>query len=657
MINEDDIRRVRDATDIVAFIGERIVLKQRGREFWGCCPFHNEKTPSFKVDPASQFYHCFGCGEGGDVFKFLMKTENVDFPDAVRTLAQRANIEISGEGDDAPRGRKARLLAVCEETATFYHQQLMRVKGAGPDAARGYLAKRSMGGAVAREWRLGFAPGSAQLVRHLQQKGFTREELIEANVALLSEGAQRSLRDRFFNRIIFPISDLQGRTIAFGGRVIGTGEPKYLNSSDTPLFHKRDNLYAIDRAKARITAGGSAVVVEGYTDVIAMHAAGFANTVATLGTALTPQHLKLLARFTPRVVLLFDGDEAGQRAADRAAELIGVAASPEVGRKADLFVAMLPAGLDPADFCEKQGAEAMREVLDSAVPLLRFALDRRLATWDLTRPEQRAHALDDVVPLLVPVKGTLLAADYLNYLADVFAVDYPVVAAALEKAKPLPTYRAASAEVGGGGGAGSGAGAAAEQPLPLEAADPVLDKTVAFERELLFLFIEHPGVRARLREAFGRITWGDERHGTLAQALLELDAPGVGGEVAGAKAGGAEAEGAAGAQAGDSAASGAPHTFIPPDELLSRLTARVPQAAELLSGVRLSQFEGVPPNRMAGMLMFTIREGQLKQAIRNGNARLRRLPESAAEERDELFRHIAELQQELTELRKRYRVE
>jgi DNA primase len=480
-----------------------------------------------------------------------------------------------------------------------------------------------MGGAIPRDWCLGFAPGGGKLARHLQQKGFTREELIEANVALSQDDDYRAQRDRFFNRIMFPIRDLQGRAIAFGGRIIGQGEPKYLNSSDTLLFHKRDNLYAIDRAKAQITVKGSAIVVEGYTDAIAMHEAGFTNTVATLGTALTPQHLKLLARFTPRVVLLFDGDEAGQRAADKAADLISVVAAPETGRKADLFVAVLPQAMDPADYCASAGPEAMQAVLDRAVALMRFALDRRLARWDLAKPEQRARALDDVVQLLVPVKGTLLAADYLNYLADVFAVDSPVVVAALARAKPVSGYRAPDDQSTGGemraGGASPKAG---ESVLPVSR-EPAIDRAVAFERELLFLYVEEPEVRDRLREAFGRITWSDERHKPIAAALLDFEIT--------------EA----------------------PDALLSRLTARVPDAADVLSGARLPEFMGVSPNRMAGMLMFNIKDGQLRRTIRSENARLRRLGEGEETrvERDELFKQIAELQQELNELRKRYRVE
>ena len=613
MIGEDDIRKVREATDIVELVGERVVLKQKGREFWGNCPFHNEKTPSFKVDPASQFYHCFGCGEGGDVFKFVMKMENIDFLEAVRTLAQRKNIELVEERGEVQKGKKARLLAACEETAAFYHQQLMRLKGAEADAARAYLKQRGLGGEIPKQWRLGFAPGRGALVRHLQQKGFTRDELTEANVALVPEKGQGLLRDRFFNRIMFPIQDLQGRTIAYGGRIIGQGEPKYLNSSYTLLFHKRDNLYAIDKAKAPITATGFAIVVEGYTDVIAMHQAGFTQTVATLGTALTPEHLKLLARFTQKVVLLFDGDEAGQRAADRAADLISVIASPTAGRKADVYVATLPGKMDPADFCASEGQQAMQQVVDGAVPLLRFALDRRMHAWDMDKPEQRTRALDDVVRLLVPVKGSLLAADYVNYLADVFGVDYQVIAGVLEKAKPLTSPGLSSSY--------EGKEVVVQKALPA-LVDEGADQTAAMECELLWVFIEHPEVRPRLTEAFGRIVWDAPEYEDIAKVLLTLDV------------------------ADDS------------QDMLAKLTVRMPDAARVLSGARLAGLTGVPPNRLAGMLMFDIREGQLKQAIRSENVSLRRLDREQDPKRwDELFSHIAQLQQELNGLRRRYQVD
>ena len=428
MISEAEISQVREATDLVSLIGARVVLKPRRNEFWGCCPFHNEKTASFKVDPVSQFYHCFGCGESGDAFTFTMKTENVDFPESVRILAARANIELAEDAQGYGKGRKARLYQVVEATADFYHQQIMRVKSNNTDAARSYLATRGMGGEVAKKWKLGFAPGHGQLAAHLTSLGFTAQEMADVDVVRLAGSGQGRTSDRFFDRIIFPIFDIQGRAIGFGGRVFlpdDTSQAKYLNSAETLLFKKRDNLYAIDMAKSAIVNNKSAIVVEGYTDTIALHQAGFANTVATLGTALTAQHLRLLARFTERVVLLFDGDEAGLRAADRAMDLIEVAGGTAAltQRQADVYVALLPGNADPAEFVVAQGSEALNGVLDSAQPLVRYGLDRTLARYDLNQPEQRNRALTAALQLLRPLQGTVLASDYLSYLANVFNMD------------------------------------------------------------------------------------------------------------------------------------------------------------------------------------------------------------------------------------------
>ena len=235
-ISDEDIQKVRDASDIVSIIGERSPVKQRGRDFWCCCPIHNEKTPSLKIDPAAQLWHCFGCGAGGDVFGYIMKTEDMTFPEAVRKLAERAHIDIVDV--DGQKGssssKKARLKEVCKEVADFYHLQLMRNPSQEAGAARSYLGSRGLGGSVPKTWKLGFAPGRGSLVRYLSSKGFKADEMIEANVA--TKGQDGKLRDRFYNRIMFPIFDVAGECIAFGGRVVGKGEPKYLNSQETPVF-------------------------------------------------------------------------------------------------------------------------------------------------------------------------------------------------------------------------------------------------------------------------------------------------------------------------------------------------------------------------------------------------------------------------------------
>jgi DNA primase len=433
-IPEQDVERVRDATDLVALVSERVALKQKGRLFWGNCPFHAEKTPSFKVDPATQLWHCFGCSRGGDVFGFVMEAEHVEFPDAVRLLAERAHIEIREEGGSGlPAGRKERLVAASEAAAEFYHRELTTSRSARAAAAREYLSGRGFGLDVAKRWRLGYAPeGRDRLCRHLLASGFTRDEIVEANLGLLSGAA---LKDRFFDRVMFPIRDVSGRVIAFGGRILGAGEPKYLNSQETPIFHKSWTLYGLDQARNEIVTVGTAVVVEGYTDVIALHEAGIRTAVATLGTALTERHMRLLGRFGKRVVYLFDGDEAGRRAALRAADLIDWTVTPEAGSaRVDLAVALIPDGLDPAEYVASRGKAAMRGVIDGAQPLLRFAIDARLEAYDLTRPEQRSAALADAARVLVPVRDSLLGQDYMNYLAERLGTDFLTV----QRAVPRP---------------------------------------------------------------------------------------------------------------------------------------------------------------------------------------------------------------------------
>jgi DNA primase len=623
MISEEEISQVRSATDLVSLIGERVVLRQRRNEFWGCCPFHNEKTPSFKVDPSSQFYYCFGCGESGDVFTYTRKTENVDFPDAVRLLAQRANIELAEDAQTGGQGRKARLFAVSDATAEFYHRQLMRGRSEQADAARAYLAQRGLGGEAPRRWQLGFAPGDGQLVRHLRSLGYTAQEMADADVTRRPSGGggPNPLTDRFYARIMFPIHDLQGRTIAFGGRVFLPDDPspaKYLNSSETLLFKKRETLYAIDLAKAAIVSRAYAIVVEGYTDTIALHQAGFENTVATLGTALTAQHLKLLARFCERVVLLFDGDEAGQRAADRALELIESALAPTAAdsRRADIYVALLPGAVDPADFVAAQGAEALQAALDTAVPLLRHGLDRCLARYDLGQTEQVNRAEAAALQLLSPLKGTALAGEYLDYLVIRLGYLGDTQETGLRQRfeQLAPAGRRSAAQPP------PDTQPPATQPTGL-GSQTQAQRLQGFERELLLLYIEHPQLRDQLKATMENAYWSNEAHHSMSGELLRMN------------------DGAARPSA---------------QESLAVLTARLPEAAATLSAARLSEFNQVEPARLAERLLFSIREAKLVMAINRINGERRLLPQDDPQHL-ELFRQLAPLQQELAELRKRSR--
>lgn len=528
-ISEEDIQKVREASDLVAIIGERSPVKQRGRDFWCCCPLHHEKTPSFKIDPVLQLWHCFGCGEGGDVFGFLMKTEDLSFPEAVRKLAERAHIDIAETGGrpGVANSKKARLKAVCEATAAFYHTQLMRNPEPDAAAARSYLAGRGLGGDVPKRWQLGFAPGHGKLVRHLTAQGFNAEEMVEANVAMKDRGGK--LRDRFFNRVIFPINDAQGECIAFGGRVIGKGEPKYLNSQETPVFHKSQVLYGLDHAKAAMAATGVAVVVEGYTDVIALHEAGIANAVATLGTALTLRHIRLLSRHAQhKIVYLFDGDEAGQRAADRALGFIDDSMTPEAGRaKVELAAVTLPDNLDPAEFVGARGADALRALIADARPLLKYGIERRLAAHDLTSAEGRSRALVDALSVLAPIKDSLLAKDYAVQIASRCRAREEDVLDQLARLEP--PRRTGEADAGeeprraaaappaaeGAGVAGDAGGAARRSGL----SQPELNRR-RFEREFLSLAAQHPDLALVHADALAQTQWHEPAHAALAQSML-----------------------------------------------------------------------------------------------------------------------------------------
>lgn len=514
IFSDEDIRKVRDANDIVELFAERSVMRQSGRDYWCCCPFHQEKTPSCKVDPASQTWHCFGCGEGGDIITYVQKLDNVDFVDAVRFLARRAGIELN-ESPQAKKAhsKKARLKAVCSEAAAYYHLLLMRSTDGDAAKAREYLSSRNLGGEVPNDWNLGFAPGKRRLVTHLHSLGFTDNELIEANVAVKNSNG---INDRFFNRVMFPICDSRGDTIAFGGRVIGDGEPKYLNTGDTPLFHKSEVLYALDKAKATMASTGIAIVVEGYTDVIALHESGFTNVVATLGTSLTKQHIRILSHHAKsKIIYLFDGDAAGQRAADRALTFIDSSVTPEAGKsKIDLCAVTLPDNLDPADFIAERGADAFSAVLETSVPLIKFGIDRRLDAYDLSTPEGRSRATTEALSVLAPIKDSLLAKDYAVYIASkVHAREQDILERlALLKAPTVRTYEENS-------NSNQTLRSKSVHTFELSSSEKNRLRT---EREFLSLCAHNPAMIPDFVNELGQTEWHDKVHRELALALIEI---------------------------------------------------------------------------------------------------------------------------------------
>ena len=516
-ITDEDIQKVRDASDIVAVFSERVPVKQRGRDFWCCCPFHNEKSPSCKIDPALQLWHCFGCGEGGDVFAFIMKAEDLSFPEAVHRLAERAHIDIVEVGGKpaAPASKKARLKDICKATAEFYHLQLMRLKSPEASAAREYLSGRDLGGKVPNVWNLGFAPGRGVLTRHLSSKGFKADEMVEANVC--SRDSQGKLRDRFYNRIMFPINDVAGDCIAFGGRVVGKGEPKYLNSQETPLFHKSQVLYGLDKAKVAMASSGVAIVCEGYTDVIALHEGGVRNAVATLGTALTMRHIRILGRHAQKkIVYLFDGDAAGQKAADRALEFIDSSMTPEAGKtRIELCAVTLPDNLDPAEYMASHSAAELEELIEHAQPLLKYGIDRRLAAHDLSSAEGRSAALASALSVLAPIKDSLLAKDYAIQIAGRTRAREEDVLEALSKLAPPARYGEAADEE-----------AAAQAPVPAQSqARRALSKTelnrLRLERELLSVLAQSPLIALAHADSLAQTKWHDPLHSAIASSILD----------------------------------------------------------------------------------------------------------------------------------------
>jgi DNA primase len=424
-INQDDVEVVRERTDIVALIQQYVGLKKQGRAFSGLCPFHTEKTPSFAVDPAKQLYHCYGCQAGGNAFNFLMGVESLTFPEAVERLAKQAGINLRYEGrspeDRKAASRRQSLFRANARAADLYHRHLMDHRDAGE--ARRYLEARGIPKETAVEFGIGYAPGFPDFLLRQLAREFSPEILVEAGLAL--KDSSGSVRDRFRNRVTFPVNDLAGQAVGFGARLL-TGEgPKYLNSPETPVYKKGEMLYNLHRAKAQVTDGGRAYVVEGYTDVIALHQGGAPTAVATCGTALSEGHLRLLSRFARQAVLAFDSDEAGARAAERAYGFM-------TQHAVEIRVLVLPEGLDPADFVQARGADAFKEMAEQAVPLVEYMIRRRLRTQDLRSPEGQARAVRETLPIVSGLDDPVLRSQYAGVLAELVEVKVDKVLEELE---------------------------------------------------------------------------------------------------------------------------------------------------------------------------------------------------------------------------------
>ena len=390
-IPREVVEEVLHRTDIVELIGSYVTLKRAGSNFGGLCPFHSEKTPSFTVFPDSESFYCFGCGAGGDAITFVMKNENLDYPSAVEVLASRAGIRIerTQEKDNSGGLTRARVHDMNREAAKFFHKCLLDPIGA--EGLRYLTEKRGLSMALIKHFGLGFAPGSFNMLTdYMHKKGFTDQELSQGFLCGISQKNGRAY-DYFRNRVMFPIIDTAGNVIAFGGRVMDDSKPKYLNSSDTPAFQKRKNLFALNFAKNY--SAERLILCEGYMDVISLHAYGFENAVATLGTAITPEQARLMTKYTKQVVICYDADEAGQRAAVKAMDVLG-----QVGM--DVRVLHVNDAKDPDEFLRKFGQARFRHLVEGSRTEFSYKSEKIFAKYSMDIPEERIKAAEEICALI-----------------------------------------------------------------------------------------------------------------------------------------------------------------------------------------------------------------------------------------------------------------
>lgn len=523
---------IRQRTDLVALVSRRVKLLRKGQLMWGCCPFHAEKSPSFKVDNVRRLYKCFGCGKGGDAFRWLMETEGLNFPEAVERLAEQAGMELPkwSAQDDLREQRRKTLYEILELAAKFYEDKLADPAGR---QGREYLQARGIDAAVAKQFRLGYAPsGRTELIDHLRARKVEVDDIIAAGLALgpQQSGADlppRALRDFFFNRVMFPITDRAGRIIAFGARTIQDGvKPKYINTGETALFSKGAQLYNFAFARTQAVKAGTIIVAEGYMDVIALVRAGMAHSVAPLGTALTEEQLLLLWRAAAEPILAFDGDVAGFKAAQRAAHL----ALPHLRAGYSLRFAFLPAGEDPDSFIAAYGKASMCHLLDSAVPLSQLLWRIESEGKDFSTPERRAGLEQSLKALAARIKDATVAQYYRRNFQERIA----------EKFRPMPgaTAFGATARDGWAGigpkfpGAGlvrsrPGAQQAVSMPAKLKASALVQSGgRHAKEMELGRLLLDCPNIALLEAESLAVLELQDPWLDRLRHELLNLAASG-----------------------------------------------------------------------------------------------------------------------------------
>jgi len=494
MIPDDTIARIRESVDLVELVREQVPgLKRAGRNWRARCPFHQERTPSFNVNPEMGVYKCFGCGAGGDAFKFLMQTEGLTYPEAIHKLAQRVGIVIQ-EDQNAISSEESRekqhLYKVMEDAARFYQRTLLEAPEAAE--AREYLAKRGLDKQSLETFLIGFAPSSGFALRDAaMKKGMDSKLLEKAGLVRRKEGSTRTL-DNFWGRILFPIWDTQGRIIAFGGRAMGDAMPKYINSPDTPLYEKSRHLYGLFQGLASVRKGRRLVILEGYMDVVVCHQFGFDYSSATLGTALTDAHVRLLRRYVDRVTLLFDPDAAGAQATVRGGELLMTA-----GVTVD--VVTLPDGKDPDEILIEQGAPALQAYLDQPVSYMDYRLAAAVKQWPGGMPEAKLNIARELLPVIQTMPDPLLQDEHLTRLANTLRVDKNALA---QQMKVLKRERSTNAGI---------------KNAPVNVATEKIIPVPRIEEEMILVALLYPSEAAA--QALQSMEWTDARCQQLWQAI------------------------------------------------------------------------------------------------------------------------------------------
>lgn len=499
MIPPEVIDDIRNRSDIVSVISEYVALKKRGRNYLGLCPFHSEKTASFTVSAEKQMFHCFGCGEGGNIFSFLMKIENIGFAEAVAELGEKLGIKVgkplTGSGVAAPE--KEKLYSVMLLAARFFRAAFESGSG---KPARDYLEGRGVKAEAAKTFGLGFAPAAwDDLFKHLIARGAAPELIERAGLTLPRENRD-GYYDRFRNRLIFPVCDSRGRVVAFSGRALDNSEPKYLNSPDTPVYRKGDTIFGLNLAKERIKKEKFAVLVEGNLDTVTVHQAGILNVAAPLGTALTAAQCKLLARSADTIVLAFDADAAGEAAAERSAEIIRAQ-----GMK--VKVVSFTGAKDPDELIRKSGAESFKAAIDQALPYLEFKLRRLISKFNLNDIEARGQALKEAARLLSAEKDGFTQAEYAKLAAGLLKVDSEALQAEIKRQGYY------------GGGAEKNLRRVTEKPG---------SRRAAAERKLIALAVDSPGTLRTIKQELAEGDFHTPEAAAVARVLFGAELAGDG---------------------------------------------------------------------------------------------------------------------------------